>query len=243
MMYCLHCGEKILDGANYCINCAQKVTAPNPLMMNSGINQRAQQRQEELNECYRMLNYFSHKANEYDILDRVQWRLNHQNYNSPTALLVVGIIACLIGLGFLCYSASKGRNYGQDYFILAMINLISGVVLLSIYVIVSIERKNNLERDRKDSEKLINELGQYYMNYGYCLVSIEYTNPSALYSIKTVIESGRADTIKEAINVLNEDAYRQQMAHYASRTAQSAAAAARNSTVIAGFTIANYLKR
>ena len=91
-------------------------------------------------------------------------------------------------------------------------------------------------------EKFCEELYQYYLNYGYCLVSAEYTNPSNLLAILHTIESGRADTIKEAINILVEDAHRNNMEALATQTAVASAAAARGATAAAVFSAANFFK-
>ena len=84
------------------------------------------------------------------------------------------------------------------------------------------------------------ELFDYYQQYGTCLVGSEYTNPSNLITIMNTIKSGRADTTKDAINLLLEDTYRNNMQRIAAQAARSAAAAARGARVGAVFSAANF---
>ena len=94
---------------------------------------------------------------------------------------------------------------------------------------------------------LCDELYDHYLKYGNCSIGPEFTNPSNLQVILNTILSGRADTTKEAINVLVEDAHRKRMENYAAQTAEfaqkaavNAGRAARASTVGAVFSAANF---
>ena len=95
--------------------------------------------------------------------------------------------------------------------------------------------------------ELAQELTQHFRAYGYCPVGPEYTNPSILQQIMSVIQSGRAETPKEAINVLLDDAHKSSMEFAAMLTARNAQAAAEyaqgaaaGATASAVFSAANF---
>lgn len=96
---------------------------------------------------------------------------------------------------------------------------------------------------------LYDELYTHYFNYKNCPIGPEYTNPANIRVILDTIISGRADTTKEAINILVEDAHRNRMENYAAQTAEfahqaavNAGRAARASTVGAVFSAANFFR-
>lgn len=67
-----------------------------------------------------------------------------------------------------------------------------------------------------------NQLEVYYRDYGYCPIGIEFCDPDIIKSLADVVRTGRADTIKEAINVLLDDAHKTTMEMEARFTSQAA---------------------
>ena len=72
---------------------------------------------------------------------------------------------------------------------------------------------------------------------------MEYTNPRITQVIYNVIRQGRADTPKEAINVMLQDAHRSEMELIAAQTAAAAHSASRSSGVAAAFCAASFFLR
>ena len=255
-MYCQNCGEKIIeiDGARFCRRCGQPVEMQSNNKQTTQydvtqqkhrneVNQRANIRQQETAELQKMIRYFSQKSEQYREYDRLTYRMNPKNRNAPTSFLIGGVICAV--MGYILFAAFSGTDAYDYYAMFALIPLLFVCCfgLIVAYIILSIIRKKEYEKNRVRFEELSNDLYQHYQNYGYCLVSAEYTNPENLKAILQTIESGRADTIKEAINILVEDAHRNDMQNYAAQTAASSAAAARGATVSAVFSAANFFKR
>jgi len=134
--------------------------------------------------------------------------------------------------------------------------LVSGLILLplGIFLLSIGNKKNHLfiqeynekkasflkqYEDRRDA--LAEELNNHYMNYGYCPVAASYTNPQILTLIREPIDLGRADTIKEAINVMIQDSHNSEMELQAQMAAQAAASAARSSKATAFFTAGTFI--
>lgn len=255
-MYCQNCGEKIIeiDGARFCRRCGQPVEMQSNNKQTTQydvtqqkhrneVNQRANVRQQETAELQKMIRYFSQKSEQYREYDRLAYRMIPKNRNAPTSFLIWGLVCAVIGS--ILFSVFSGTDVYNYYAMYALIPLLFACCfgLIVTYIILSIIRKKEYEKNKARFEELSNELYQHYQKYGYCLVSAEYTNPENLKAIMQTIESGRADTIKEAINILVEDAHRNNMQNYAAQTAASSAAAARGATVSAVFSAANFFKR
>ena len=255
-MYCQNCGEKIIEieGARFCRRCGRPVETQRKNKQTTQrdvtqqkprneVNQRANIRQQETAELQKMIRYFSQKSDQYREYDRLAYIMNPTNRNAPISLLIWGIICGFAGIALWSLSLSAKEYYTFTLRVTAIFLLLGCAVLMGMYFVYSKSRKKEYEKNSVRFEELSNELYRHYQNYGYCLVSAEYTNPENLKAILQTIESGRADTIKEAINILVEDAHRNNMQNYAAQTAASSAAAARGATVSAVFSAANFFKR
>ena len=138
------------------------------------------------------------------------------------------------------------------YFIVAAIAVLF-MVFPGVLMIIVDKRKikkgylNEVDYYTSKYYSLNYELYNHYIAYKNCPIGPEYTNPANIRVILDTIISGRADTIKEAINILVEDAHRKRMEDYAAQTADfarraavQAGRAARASTVGAVFSAANF---
>ena len=81
-----------------------------------------------------------------------------------------------------------------------------------------------------------------YAEYPLCPIGPEYSNPDVLYALLQVIQSGRADTIKEALNILIDDSYRQKMQEYSQKIEKSVADIERNTKVSAIFCAGRFFR-
>ena len=233
-MYCQNCGTEIQDGSQFCPNCGQRADSAQAVGMqqsnNYGINQRVGVRQEEIAELNKMISYFSQMSAQYEEYDRVREMINPKYLRKRVGLLVWGIIICVIGLIFAFIPV----------WALAALLLPGGALMIFFYIYTSYSRNKNYAINCARYDELTAQLYQHYLNYGNCMVSAEYTNPSNLQAILNTIQSGRADTIKEALNILIEDAHRMNMETLATQTAVATAAAARGAKTAAVFSAANF---
>ena len=186
-----------------------------------------------------MISYFSKVSDKYAEYERVCVALDPRNKRKRVGLLVWGIIIAVIGLTFA--EAFNHSSQGMSTF--GVITILGGVAMIIGYIASSSARNTNYDDAYKRFNQLTNELLRYYQGYGPCLVSAEYTNPNNLVAIRDTISSGRADNIKEALNVLIDDAHRNNMEAFARQSAISSAAAARGATAAAIFSAANLFRR
>lgn len=262
-MFCNQCGRQNPDDAAFCLSCGQNLRAlasGNAGMMGyqqpSYIQDRMNIRNNEIAEMNRMIEYFSQKRNQYAEYDAVCSMLDLLSKGKRKGLLIWGIILVSLGvflifisIGMLVSGSSGSRSSysstsGISIIVTYLISFVGpGTVLIILFIVTSRARDRNGAIASRRYDELTTELYQHYLAYGYCPVGCEYTNPSNLMVILQTIQSGRADTTKDAINVLAEENYRRNMQAIAMQTARSAAAAARGASTAAVFSAANFFLR
>lgn len=230
-MFCHHCGAQNPDGVTFCGACGK------PVADSTQRNSRQTTRNTEVMELERMIRYFSQKAAEYEEYDRLGAQIRSSK-GKHVSLLVWGIIAVCIG--FTIIGLASGSSDDAFKLIVASAVIVPGAAMIVGHIFYAKNYDKKAAQTRSRYEALGRELMDYYQAYGVCSVGAEYTNPANLAAIRDTILSGRADTIKEAINVLVDDAYRNSMQQYAAQTALNTAAAARGAKASAVFAAANF---
>ena len=91
--------------------------------------------------------------------------------------------------------------------------------------------------------ELADELHTHFVNFGYCPIGEEFTNPAILSKISENLRTGRANNITDAINIMFDDAHKSQMEWAAMETAHSARQAAAGARTAAVFAAANFFLR
>lgn len=261
--FCSQCGNPLKEGQKFCPGCGNPVEGNvNPVVVNSQNNMaslkndRLDLRNSELKIMEELIRFFSLKQSVYDEYDHVSemiYRLSRGNSKAP---LVWGIIVLVIGLIYFIIAVMAAIDGVFFFLIFAFMFLGGGGALLFVGINLKKKRGKQLVNYTERYYELTDELYQYYCGYVNCPIGPEYTNPSNLAVVQRTIVSGRADTIKEALNLLVEDAHRDKMENLASQTAQYAQQAAqyaqqtaansekirRNTAVSAVFTVANFFQ-
>lgn len=245
-MWCQNCGSQVQDDAAFCMNCGTAVGGIALVRQASNVAQRTSIRQDECAELDRMIEYFSVKKTDYEKYDRLCKQINPSRWRKPVPLLVFGIILTAFGSLTLLLGisvAAMEEAAGVLYIIMGIAPLIGGISMIVGFV----RRSASKSQEYKDLLKKFSQqseiLYQHYLGYGDCLVSVEYTNPENLKVIRQTLLSGRADTIKEAINILIEDTYRDNMHAVAIQAANAAKQAARGANAAAVFSAAGLFFR
>lgn len=95
--------------------------------------------------------------------------------------------------------------------VILVLGFVSGVLKMFGISLNSIKANKEIRKNTSRLCEIEGELEEHYRAYGTCIVGYEYTNPYILQSIRKVLCSGRADSIKEALNVLINDARMDEM--------------------------------
>lgn len=257
-MYCPSCGSEIKPGERFCMGCGKRVDESREMSLKSeGVDntliQQGKTRIDAINEINRMIDYFSQKQNQYDEYDRCSQTIAVKKNGPSSALLVWGIVLIILGIllitGWIPTIIRQNpsfiyliQNRQKDIFvsIILLLVLFAGIVMVVIYKMIDKRMHKEMYIAVSRMNTLALELTDHYNDYGFCFVGPEYTNPEILKLIANVLKAGRADTIKEAINVLLDDAHKTAMEFQSQLTAQAARQAANGAKVAAVFSAARF---
>lgn len=232
-MYCVNCGAMLSDGSKFCSACGQATGANHQQRFYR--DERLQMRSAEIAELDRLIAYFSQKQELFDEYDRVNRQVDYYNRARTHGLLVFGIIltvvsALLSGLGLSCTCShlTQGNSSGPEalLYIIFVPLLLAGIIMIVLGIVFKKSFDSSAAKTRARFEELTNELYAFYLACPDCTVGCEYVNPSNLAAIRATLQSGRANTIEDAINLLLEDAHREEMQAAVNRAAQYAGNAA-----------------
>ena len=224
MAFCKQCGAD-LNGARFCPNCG--ANADGSVMTAAGANFGMDVRQRSLADMENMMTYFGLKAAQYKELDEVTAEVGYRSENGPTKWLVAGIVCAVIGLLFK-----------------AVFFYVMAVLLVVVFVLRSKKNKELLTVAAERQAELKNELAQHYVDYGYCPIGLEYTEPGILNGIYEIIRKGRANNPGDAINLWLDDIHKAELEKSAAETAEASKLAAKSAKRAAGYSAASFwLKR
>ena len=225
-MYCGKCGSFVPDGAAFCNNCGENLQMVAQAQMFQA--QKNAIRQSEMDELERAIAHFNQKRAEFEEYDYVSNQVVHYARGARKSLIVWGAIIASIGLLMLAVAGSEAGVAPA-----AMIFLLPGIAMIAGGILMQVNNKKKLNEYSEQYARLSYELMNHYNAYPNCPVGAEYSNPEVLEIILGALRSGRADTIKESINVLISDAERAEMQEalsaieaYTAQTSAGARAAA-----------------
>ena len=81
-------------------------------------------------------------------------------------------------------------------------------------VMMKVNNKKKLRLFESEYIRLSQELNDHYNAYPMCPVGAQYSNPEIIEVIMEVMQSGRANTIADAINILINDINQSEMQAY-----------------------------
>jgi len=261
-MFCIGCGTSLhvqqIVSNNIQLNLQQGTRQSSLAEIDRMISyfSQKQAQYDEYDNCIEQLAYYS-KPNAVI-------KLSGEKKYSKKHLIFIGISLMVFGIAILLpivmtiteLNIENGNNPPILGWIFTLLILGGGIFLLIMGINGQIEYNRfyheNKAREKAEKERLIKyyenrcnqlveELDNHFKSYGYCAVAESYTNPRILKEIREPIYIGRADTIKESMNLLVQDAHNTEMELQAAATARSAKSAARGANVAAFFTAASFI--
>ena len=191
--FCSYCGTKIVFEREAPLNATQAF---------------ADNRSAALDEITRIMDHFDPVADDFRRVDAINDEINFLSHKSYAGVIGAGIVILVIGvLIMLCGGIPVG---------IAM--LIVGIVL---FVVPGVQKNNDsktiedLKEEKRDLSKLLLDR---YNEYPNCPIGIEYCREDVLYDLYEYLRKGRAETIKEAINLLESDEHNAEMMRIAKET-------------------------
>lgn len=248
-MYCPNCGYSLADTTKFCPNCGESIAAapapvpeaplrPDPMLQYQ--MQKNAVRQSEQQELDRLIHHFSQKETQYENYDLATEAVNHYSRGARKGLIVWGAILAAFGFIFLLAQfdsdASDLATVGLFVFLLPGLFMIFGGIMMQV------ANKKNYRRAVDIWDQLSMELYNHYTAYPNCPVGPEYSNPQILRALRSTLQSGRADTIKECLNLMVADANQRAMEDYLEQIQRNAAQSARANTATAIFMAASFFR-
>lgn len=248
-MFCPNCGSQIPEGGAFCASCgtnvAQAVAAPAQAVVNAQAVANAQMqqfqaqktavRQSEIAALEGAYQYFAQKSSVFEEYDLVCDLVNDYAGGAKSSLLVWGCIITTFGL-IACLS-------GPEAIVGCLLALVlPGIAMMVGGILMKVNNRKKYAYFQDEYARLSQELYDYYVAYPNCPVGAEYANPEILSLIMGVLQSGRADTIKESINLLIAEADQAEVNEYLAMIEQNTQAINAQTKVAAVFAAANFFK-
>ena len=120
----------------------------------------------------------------------------------------------IIILFFVCFLIGEYFDIYIHEIIYYIIPLVIVSVVGVLFVAFEIHDSNKRYKKRNEIENEVNllkqELHEYYLELNNCLLSEEFAVPNTIRCIKNIIQIGRADNLKEAINIMLDDIHKRE---------------------------------
>lgn len=195
--FCSYCGTKVIFSKEAPANATEAFT---------------NNREAALDEIAKVLNHFKPLAGYSDRLADVDKRLGITKKRLYNEYIIGGAI-----LAFLGFSSAIGG--GSIPSIIFGMLLTGGGVSLILYRLKKMEqRKEALDELEDERNVLSSKIQNLYDTYPNCPVGFEYCKPDILNTLYVYIKQGRAETIKEAINLLASEEHNAEMRKIALET-------------------------
>lgn len=225
---CPDCGADIELNAEkdfgFCSYCGTKIMLKQVIEVHhTGLNPK-DRKDEEIAEIKKIKDYIYERVDDYNELEKLRNLLNSYKPQASLGLGVIGMLSAIIGiLAVLCGGIS----------IATFVFLIVGIVFLCIYL-KGVNDDTNTKNEIIETINIRNaDLVDYYKEYKNCPIGMQYFCPVIVDKLYGLMRDGRADSIKEALNVYEDDKHKGKMEKQAMIMAQNTAIAAQMSTISA----------
>ncbi len=186
MAFCKQCGAD-LNGAKFCPSCGTAADGE-VAVQQAHAPVGADVRQRSMADMEHMMKYFGAKQAQYDEFDAVCAEVEDRSSRGFGGWIVAAVISVLIGI-----------------FAVAGFFFVVAAGCIALYIVLKKKNKEKLAVATARRDELGEELAQYYADYGYCAVGLEYTKPSTLNALYELIRKGRTNTPGDAINIYLAD--------------------------------------
>lgn len=235
MSYCSVCGNMIPDGNGFCGKCGSPVNGAAPSVSNnvSALRKESLAKIRDMISYFgkkeHLYNALTDCINEIEHPRRVRYSKEKGTlqiviggllmlFSFPITLALFSLIGVLLE-----HFTGNAEYFTEEQCTVILISifaslLVLGLILLIVGIVSHVKSGNTKRQEREDyinrmkqiNGSVVSELEDYYLKYkeangNDCPVSFPNTHPNDLRKIESTIVEGRADSIKEAINVILQD--------------------------------------
>ena len=191
--FCSYCGTKIVFEREAPLNATQAF---------------ADNRSAALDEITRIMDHFEPVANDFRRVDAINDQIDALSVKNHNGLIGAGAVVLVMALIImLCGGIPMG--------------IVMIIVAVFLFVLSGTQKKGDLqsiENLKEEKRELSRKLLDTYDEYPNCPVGIEYCRSDVLDDLYEYLRKGRAETIKEAINLLESDEHNAEMMRIAKQT-------------------------
>ena len=203
-MYCSKCGKQISEDSSFCTYCGnplKEVTAPAQTV--DFQTQKNDIRQSELNVLADAYNYFNKKKSIYNEYDSVCDSLNYYSRGAKSGLIIWGCIIFSITTLILFILAAAESFEAFPYLLIT--GMFPSILMIIGGILMKINNAKKMTYYKNEYSRLVVDLYRYYLQYKNCPFGPEYSNPNSIKRISSILQSGRADTVKDSLNLMLND--------------------------------------
>ena len=210
-MFCPYCGATVADNTAFCCQCGKNIqqfrgvqtVETNQAQVQQYQAQKQAARQGEIQTLDRVIQHFVPKQAAFDAYDDACKKVNHYARGAKSALLVWGCIALSFGLMFLAFSYADSVWRGAEVLpsMLSMF-VVPGALMIVGGILMKVNNRNRHSQSLERYGQLSAQLCNYYVALPDNPVGAEFCNPHVLTELMHILQSGRADTVKESLQCL-----------------------------------------
>ena len=163
----------------------------------------AEKRNASLAECQRILNHFAPKVDLFQ-----KYELCNSNIEkfakTSKAPLIWGIILALFGVFGIVSTVLETKSVHNlvPYLILWGVVTLAGAGLIVLFVLKGKSHKKKRQQYIEEAGELSNQLTILFNGFSNCILPPEYIDPRIVYKLQSIIMSGNAMTLPDALNML-----------------------------------------
>ena len=151
----------------------------------------------ETEELKKLISYFSQKIGKFGAYDQLIKEVAEKPKNNPL-FLILGIAATVIGIAFVA-----GSDYSVAATIAGTVAFLISPAMVLLYIFRNRAKRIAYQKNVDTLDHVTDELYHHYLKYGPCCVDPQYSNPTNLSAVLSVILSGKANNVNDAIAYLS----------------------------------------
>ena len=240
MKFCTKCGTQMEDDVNFCPKCGTATNSANQVVNVESKSEVFEKDSSSIVEKLKELHsYFSEIGNAYNIFDNgigiindAEWRKTvNKKYKGSIICLSISVVIVLFFGIFAIISAIQDDWFAFGLSILcggelAIALVIACLLVGLIYIIKYSKHKKVLDFYDKNVPIAQKQIQEHYAKLENCPLEIDYTSPSTIERLIYYLNSHRADSLKEAINVLEDERHKANVENTLAATRKAAEDAA-----------------
>ena len=161
----------------------------------------------ELKKLIRYFDFMRAQYSEYEFCNQKLDFLDKKGY-VPIGVLVFGIIMMGVTTWLSVLVALRAFKLYNGLILWLAMFFVDGLYAAVAYSRSLKDNRKKIKKYLGREVELAKQLTNYYNDYGPCLLEAKYTDPRILDRLQSIIKSGRASSLEQALDLLFEDSGR-----------------------------------